>query len=61
MNFYCGSSGGLSWEAGIVSLEETVVEPILDSILNLFESPATNKRGPLRFNGAEEISIAKSR
>lgn len=39
MNFYCASSGGASWEAGIVTLEQTVVEPIVNKILKLFERP----------------------
>jgi len=37
MNFYATSSGGKSWEAGLVSIEETVVESIVNSILNLTE------------------------
>lgn len=37
MNFYCGSSGGKCWEAGIVTLEQTVVEPIISKILKIFE------------------------
>ena len=39
MNFYSGSSSGASWEAGLVSVEETVVESIVDSILELLEKP----------------------
>ena len=39
MNFYSGSSAGLSWEAGLVTIEETVVESIVDSILGLLEMP----------------------
>jgi len=35
MNFYVGSSGGASWEAGFVSIEESVVS----SILRLLEKP----------------------
>ena len=37
MNFYSISSGGASWEAGLISLEETVVESVVDSILKLHE------------------------
>lgn len=37
MNFYASSSGDASWETGIVSLEETVVQQIASSILNRFE------------------------
>jgi predicted transcriptional regulator len=43
MNFYSGSSGGASWEAGLVSVEQTVVETIADSILELLERPETKK------------------
>ena len=39
MNFYGGSSSGASWETGLVSVEETVVESIVDSILELLEKP----------------------
>jgi hypothetical protein len=35
MNFIVTSSGGSSWEAGIVSMEETVVNSIADSIMSL--------------------------
>lgn len=43
MNFYSSSSGGASWEAGLVSIEETVVESIVDSILRLLEKPESKK------------------
>ena len=43
MNFYSGSSGGASWEAGLVSVEETVVESIVNSILELLERPETQE------------------
>jgi hypothetical protein len=33
MNFYAGSSGGASWEAGVVTIEKQVVESIAHSIL----------------------------
>ena len=39
MNFYGGSSGGVSWEAGLVSIEDTVVENVANSILRLAEKP----------------------
>jgi len=39
MNLYGSSSGGGSWEAGLVSIEDTVVEQIVDSILSLKERP----------------------
>lgn len=39
MNFYSGSSGGASWEAGFVSIEDTVVESVVSSILRLLEKP----------------------
>ena len=39
MNFTPGSSGGASWEAGLVSTEETVVESVCNSILELLEKP----------------------
>jgi len=39
MNFYSGSSGGASWEAGLISVDEKVVESIVDSILELLEKP----------------------
>jgi phosphatidylserine/phosphatidylglycerophosphate/cardiolipin synthase-like enzyme len=35
MNLNVTSSGGSSWEAGIVSMDETVVKSVIDSILNL--------------------------
>jgi phosphatidylserine/phosphatidylglycerophosphate/cardiolipin synthase-like enzyme len=35
MNFSLTSSGGKSWEAGIVSIEENVINSIIDSIRTL--------------------------
>ena len=35
MNFHSSSSGGRSWEAGLVSIEETVVNSVAKSILKL--------------------------
>ncbi len=43
MNFYSGSSGGASWEAGLISVEETVVESIVNSILELLEKPESKE------------------
>lgn len=43
MNFYSGSSAGSSWEAGLVTIEETVVESIVDSILALLEMPESKE------------------
>jgi hypothetical protein len=39
MNFTSLSEGGSSWEAGLVSKEDDVVEAITDSILKLIERP----------------------
>ena len=33
------ASGGASWETGFVSIEETVVESVVSSILKLLEKP----------------------
>jgi len=43
MNFYSGSSAGASWEAGLISVEETVVESIVNSILELLEKPESKE------------------
>jgi phosphatidylserine/phosphatidylglycerophosphate/cardiolipin synthase-like enzyme len=43
MNFYSASSGGASWEAGLVTAEKTVVEAIANSILELLERPETKE------------------
>lgn len=43
MNFYSRSSGGASWEAGLISVEETVVESIVNSILELLEKPESKE------------------
>jgi len=37
MNLSLTSSGGLAWEAGVVSMEEKVVESVVDSILRLVD------------------------
>jgi phosphatidylserine/phosphatidylglycerophosphate/cardiolipin synthase-like enzyme len=39
MNFIVQSSAGQSWEAGIVSVDSTVVESVVNSILKLIERP----------------------
>jgi phosphatidylserine/phosphatidylglycerophosphate/cardiolipin synthase-like enzyme len=39
MNLGSGSTAGASWEAGIVSVEDTVVESVMDSIAKLVEKP----------------------
>lgn len=44
MNFYGGSSAGVSWEAGIVSIEDSTVEKITDSILALRERPESKDK-----------------
>ena len=43
MNFYSGSSAGASWEAGLISVEETVVESMVNSILELLEKPESKE------------------
>jgi len=43
MNFYSSSSGGASWEAGLISVEETVVESMVNSILELLEKPESKE------------------
>ncbi len=39
MNFTGLSEGGSSWEAGLVTKEDGVVESVIDSILRLIERP----------------------
>jgi len=39
MNFFSSSTAGVSWEAGIVTFEDSVVESITDAILGLLEKP----------------------
>lgn len=39
MNLYSTSTAGTSWEAGIVTIDDRVVEPVTNSILGLIESP----------------------
>jgi len=38
MNFHASSSGGASWEAGLVSVEQAVVQSIAYSVLNRLEN-----------------------
>jgi phosphatidylserine/phosphatidylglycerophosphate/cardiolipin synthase-like enzyme len=44
MNFYSSSTAGVSWEAGIVTFEDTVVESITNAILGLLEKPDSIQR-----------------
>lgn len=44
MNLYSASTAGSSWEAGIVSVEETVVEDVMNSIFGLIENPESIKQ-----------------
>ena len=39
MNFFSDSSAGKSWEAGLISIEPTVVEEVVNSILAIMEMP----------------------
>lgn len=39
MNFYAASSGGKTWEAGLVTIEDVVVESVMNSILRPIEKP----------------------
>lgn len=43
MNFYSGSSAGSSWEAGMATVDERVVESVADSVLALVEKPESKK------------------
>ncbi len=44
MNLTGLSAGGSSWEAGLVTKEDTVVESIVDSIYGLLERPDSEAR-----------------
>lgn len=44
MNFIVQSSGGQSWEAGLVTIDPNVVEDVVNSILNLLERPDSEER-----------------
>ncbi|MBM3292409.1 hypothetical protein FJY84_06990 [Candidatus Bathyarchaeota archaeon] len=39
MNLYSGSTAGTSWEAGLISIESSVVESVINSIRALLEKP----------------------
>ncbi len=39
MNFFSDSSAGKSWEAGLITIEPTVVEEVVNSILAILEMP----------------------
>jgi hypothetical protein len=41
MNFISSSSGGKSWEAGLVTWKEWIVNSITKSIQNILDSPET--------------------
>ena len=43
MNFNPRSSGGKSWEAGLITVDETVVEGVIDAILELKEKPESKE------------------
>ena len=43
MNLNSSSTGGSSWEAGLVTKEDSVVEAVRDSVLNLQEKPESEK------------------
>ena len=43
MNLYGSSSGGVTFEAGLVSIEDSVVESVADSILSLIERPESKQ------------------
>lgn len=49
MNFYSGSSGGKTWEAGLVSIEETVVKSVANAIHKLQKSSERNRK-PVTFH-----------
>lgn len=44
MNFYSGSSGGRTWEAGLVTTQDTTVKSIVNSINKLQEKPGKRNR-----------------
>jgi phosphatidylserine/phosphatidylglycerophosphate/cardiolipin synthase-like enzyme len=43
MNFYSGSSAGKSWEAGLISIEDTVVTSVVNAILELLKKPESKE------------------
>jgi DNA-binding HxlR family transcriptional regulator len=44
MNLYPASTGGQSWEAGLITIDETVVENITDAIMKLQEEYESNEK-----------------
>ncbi|MHA2315013.1 MAG: phospholipase D-like domain-containing protein [Candidatus Hermodarchaeia archaeon] len=44
MNFFAASTAGQSWEAGLVSVDETVVENITDTIMKLKEEAESKEK-----------------
>jgi phosphatidylserine/phosphatidylglycerophosphate/cardiolipin synthase-like enzyme len=49
MNFYSGSSGGKTWEAGLVSIEENVVKSVANAIHKLQKSSERSHK-PVTFH-----------
>ncbi len=49
MNFYSGSSGGKTWEAGLVSMDENVVKSVANAIHKLQKS-SERSRKPVTFH-----------
>lgn len=43
MNFFSASSGGSSWEAGIISTDKDVIKNIKNSIVDIIDRPETTK------------------
>lgn len=49
MNFYSGSSGGKTWEAGLISIEENVVKSVVNAIHKLQKSGERSRKSFHRF------------
>jgi DNA-binding HxlR family transcriptional regulator len=49
MNFYSGSSGGKTWEAGLVSIEENVVKSVVNAIHKLLKSSERSHKSFRRY------------
>jgi len=49
MNFYSGSSGGKTWEAGLISTEENVVKSVVNAIHKLQKSSERSRKSFQRF------------
>ena len=43
MNFYPRSSGGASWEAGLVTVDKKVVDAILDEVFEVLDKPESKR------------------